>query len=129
MRATAVIINNGKILLMYRFYKNKEYYVLPGGGVEKDEQVEAAVVREIKEETNLDIKVDKKLWEFIDDFDKRTHHFFLVTKFKGNMQLGGPEVKRNSDTDKYLLEWHYLSNLSELLIYPNEIKEFLKNLL
>jgi 8-oxo-dGTP pyrophosphatase MutT (NUDIX family) len=123
MRATAVIIQNGQILLIHRFCDGKEYYVLPGGGVEKDEDIEVATIREIKEETNLDAKLDRKLWEHKDDFDNRTHYFFLVTEFKGNLQLSGPEAERNSDFDKYILEWHNINKIDKLLIYPEEIKK------
>jgi len=36
-----------------------EYYVLPGGTVEKWEKIEEAVIRELKEETNLEGVVTK----------------------------------------------------------------------
>lgn len=121
MRAAAVIIKNGQILLIHRFCDGKEYYVLPGGGVEKGEDIEVATIREIKEETSLDAKLDKKLWEYKDDFDNRTHYFFLVTKFKGELKLSGPEAERNSDSDKYILEWHDLNKIENLLIYPEKI--------
>lgn len=126
MRATAVIIKNRQILLIHRFCDWKEYYLLPGGSVEKDEDIETATIREIKEETNLDAKLEKKLWEYRDDFDNRIHHSFLVKNFSGNLQLSGPEAKRNSDNDKYILEWHEINRIDNLLIYPEIIKEKIK---
>ena len=36
-RVSAIIINDGKILLIHRFRDGKEYWVLPGGGVEQSE--------------------------------------------------------------------------------------------
>ncbi len=54
----AVIIYKGKIVLIKR--KNppyKDQFALPGGFVEVGETVEAAAVREAKEETGLDIEL------------------------------------------------------------------------
>jgi 8-oxo-dGTP pyrophosphatase MutT (NUDIX family) len=123
MRAVSVIIKNKQILLIHRFRNGKEYYVLPGGAVEKNENIKTAIIREIKEETNLDAKLDRKLWEYKNNFDNRIHHYFLVTKFKGDLKLSGPEAKRNSDFNKYILEWHNLFELDDLFIYPEKIKK------
>jgi ADP-ribose pyrophosphatase YjhB (NUDIX family) len=39
-RATAIIIENGKILLIKRIKSGMEYFVVPGGGVEEGETLE-----------------------------------------------------------------------------------------
>ena len=52
--------NNGEILIVKRHPKSKtdpEMWELPGGKVEKGEHFADALVREIKEETNLDVNV------------------------------------------------------------------------
>lgn len=51
----AVIIENGKILLTRQW----DGYSLIGGGVEKGETIEKAVIREVKEETGLAMMPDK----------------------------------------------------------------------
>ena len=55
IRVGGVIINDGKVLLLHRVKKDQEYYVFPGGHVLKNERAEDALLREIKEETGLDI--------------------------------------------------------------------------
>lgn len=52
--ARAVIIKDGKLLLMKRFKLDREYYTLPGGDVEKGETPDQTVIREIKEETSIE---------------------------------------------------------------------------
>jgi 8-oxo-dGTP diphosphatase len=55
-----IIKNNDKILIVKRHPKSRtdpEMWELPGGKVEKGEFFADALVREIKEETNLDVKV------------------------------------------------------------------------
>lgn len=53
--ARAIIIENGKMLVMYRNKYGSEYFTLVGGRANKDETMEQALVREIKEETGLDV--------------------------------------------------------------------------
>ncbi len=54
----AMIFINGKILLLKKPIASKDghgYFELPGGGVQPYESASEAIVREIKEETNLDV--------------------------------------------------------------------------
>ncbi len=53
--ARAIIIEDGKILVMHRNKYGSQYYTLVGGRVAEGETTEQALVREIKEETGLDI--------------------------------------------------------------------------
>jgi len=104
MISRALILDNDKILLIHRFKYGREYFVLPGGHIEEGESEEEALIREIKEETNLDARIDKKLWTLKNPLDNSENHFFLVTKFSGNLQLGGPELERNCEEDKHIFE-------------------------
>lgn len=49
--ARAIIINDGKIAMVYS--KKYNYYKFPGGGIEADECMEDALIREVLEETGL----------------------------------------------------------------------------
>jgi 8-oxo-dGTP pyrophosphatase MutT (NUDIX family) len=53
--ARAIIIENDKVLVMYRNKQGSQYYTLVGGRVADGETPETALVREIKEETGLEI--------------------------------------------------------------------------
>ena len=122
-RVSAVIINEGMVLLIHRIKNGKEYYVLPGGSVENGEDNERALRREVGEETGLDIEMEKELWQIEDAFDRRKQFVYLITKYSGETSLGGPEKERQSEKNQYILEWHSVNKLSELLMYPEEIKE------
>jgi 8-oxo-dGTP diphosphatase len=64
--ATAIIeFPNDKILLVKRgTVPFRDYWALPGGKVEVGETVEQTVVREVKEETGLVIKIVQKIGEY-----------------------------------------------------------------
>ncbi|MBY9012891.1 MAG: NUDIX hydrolase [Candidatus Lokiarchaeota archaeon] len=52
----------GNVVLIKRKYPPfQNYYALPGGFIDEGEKPVEAVIREVKEETNLDVKVESKL--------------------------------------------------------------------
>jgi 8-oxo-dGTP diphosphatase len=53
--ARAIIIENNKILVMHRDKHGSQYFTLVGGRANDDETPEQALVREVKEETGLDV--------------------------------------------------------------------------
>ena len=53
--ARAIIFEDGKVLVMHRNKYGSEYYTLVGGRLNDTETPEAALVREVKEETGLDV--------------------------------------------------------------------------
>lgn len=128
-RAAAIIIRNDEILLMHRLKDGEEYFVFPGGGVEKGESTKDAVIREIKEELGLEITINRLLFVQTNKYDPgRTNYFFLVKEFKGTPKLGGPEKKRMNKNNQYYPEWKNLNQLKQLTnLYPEEAKrKFLK---
>jgi 8-oxo-dGTP diphosphatase len=79
----AVIVAGGKVLIVKRKYDPLAgQWSLPGGGVELGETLEDSIVREMREETGLDIEVGP----VIEVFDRITrdedgevrYHFVLV---------------------------------------------------
>jgi mutator protein MutT len=79
----AVIVQDGKVLLVKRKYEPLAgQWSLPGGAVEVGETLEACLVRELLEETGLEVSVGP----VIEVFDRITHddegrvlyHFALV---------------------------------------------------
>lgn len=119
-RAVLIIADDNKILLLYRFKNGEEYYVFPGGGVEEGEEILDAAVREAKEETGLDVTIQRSLWDY--ENKGRIEHFFLVDKFSGKLKIGGPEEERQSPDNVYRLEWVESEKLSGLKLVPETMK-------
>ena len=65
VRYQGLIIKDDRVLLIChtRHSDGASYWVIPGGGIEPGESEEECVIREMKEETNLDVIVDRLLIE------------------------------------------------------------------
>jgi mutator protein MutT len=79
----AVIVDGGKVLIVKRKYDPLAgQWSLPGGGVELGETLEDSIVREMLEETGLDIEVGPVIEVFDritrDDDGSVKYHFVLV---------------------------------------------------
>lgn len=62
LSSAVLVINEGKFLLGKRNKVNANgMWVIPGGGVNFGESTEKAALRELKEETNLDVNIIKFL--------------------------------------------------------------------
>lgn len=58
----AVVVHNGKVLLAYRNNKPAQHlWWVPGGRVLKDETLEQAILRKMKEELGVMVKIEKRL--------------------------------------------------------------------
>lgn len=53
--ARAIVIENGEILVMKRIKQGVEYYTLVGGRLNDTESPEQALIREVREETGLEV--------------------------------------------------------------------------
>ena len=125
IRAVGILIKNNKVLLMWRKKDGQEYYVFPGGGKENNETVEVAVVREIKEETTIEAKIEKLLYthKLIDSGDQ---FFYLCSYVSGKPELGDFNEKQGQNkNDQYKPMWIEISKLPKLLVYPLEIRDWL----
>jgi len=57
----AVIVRDGKVLIMRDVREEKEIWEIPGGRLNEGEEVQAGLMREIKEELGIDVEVVKVL--------------------------------------------------------------------
>ena len=101
----AVIVCNGKILLEKRKSEpGRGKWTVPGGLVELGESAEQTVMREVREETNLEVE-DPKLIDIVnsitlDENGKIKYHFVIVDYF---VKLKGGTLKAADDAAE--LRW------------------------
>jgi 8-oxo-dGTP diphosphatase len=115
-RATAIIIRNGKVLLIHRHKPGRDYYTLPGGGVELEETFEEATIREVKEETGLDVLALHLASRYITL--EKEENYYLADVTPGEPVLGGPEAIRQNPDDSYILLWVDAAELESTNLLP-----------
>ena len=89
--SAAVIVKDNKYFIAKR-NKDKHlggYFEFPGGKQDDNETLEQTAIREIKEELNVDITVDRKLGEehYSDEKINVHLHYFFCTIIKGDIIL------------------------------------------
>ena len=111
--ARAVILRNGQMLLLERWRRNKHgkqrhYYSIPGGGIDRGETPEDAVIRELREEMLIDIRPIRLLARQVDTKRGNYHHYFLSEIVSGeptfNMQ-SEEGTYRFMTGNKYAVAW------------------------
>ncbi len=133
--ARAVIIHEGRVLLLRAQEPGRTYYFLPGGHVQHGERAQEAAVREVKEETGLEVAVERALG--VREFIAARH-----TKRPKNMPAGhhalaviflcrllGSEVGRfQCDTGAggvSGMEWIDLAKVAGVELHPPHLKTLL----
>lgn len=115
-RATAIIIRNGKLLLIHRQKPGRDFYVLPGGGVDLEESFEEACIREVKEETGLDVLSLHLVSRYITL--EKEENYYLTQVTPAEPVLGGAESQRQSPEDSYTFFWVGAAQLESLNLRP-----------
>jgi ADP-ribose pyrophosphatase YjhB (NUDIX family) len=126
IRVAAIIVRNGHILLARHQRKGARYWVLPGGAVEYRETLEQALVRELKEEANLDITV-RDLVMVSDSMPKDLRRHVVDVFFTADVAGGKLRV---GVSDKRLVDMQFVAveRLSRLRLYPNLRRQLLRGI-
>lgn len=128
-----VVIFRGKILLLYKNYRNKyEGWVLPKGTVEIGESHEETALREVKEESGAKAEivkyVGKSQYSFSvpgDTVEKDVHWYLMI----GNSYFSKPQKEEyfeDSGFYKYHEAYHLLKFANERQILEKAYNEYLE---
>ncbi|MEQ9376945.1 MAG: NUDIX domain-containing protein [Imperialibacter sp.] len=105
----AIIFNPDNEVLLCRSSKWGDKYVFPGGHIELGEKMEDALVREVKEETGLDIfdiqLISLQEAVYSDTFEAKKHFIFIDFICKTNSF----EVVLNDEAEEF--EWVSLEEI------------------
>ncbi len=127
--AGGIIINNGQVLIIKNAAmrdKNKAYWGFPKGHINPGEKSEEAAIREIKEETGVEVEIVKKLGESRYVFTKDGEKIFkLVVYFVMNYKSG--ELKPQQD-EVLEVKWVELEEALKILSFKKD-KEMLQKAL
>lgn len=57
-----VMDDKNRMLMVCQHHEERDIWMVPGGGIEEGESSLEAAVREVDEETGLDVQIEKLLW-------------------------------------------------------------------
>jgi len=117
-----LIFNSEGKALLVKSDKWRDHYCIPGGHIELGETMREALLREIKEETGLDVHdVEFALMqEFIFDEAFHEERHFLFLDFVCQTDAQEDEVALNYENQDYT--WVFLEEALELPIEPYTIR-------
>ena len=128
-----VVIFRGKILLLYKNFKNKyEGWVLPKGTVEQGEEYKETALREVKEETGVSAEIVKYIgksqytFNVPNDVVDKDVHWYLMSSNNYYSKPQKEEYFEDSGYYKYHEAYHLLKFANERQILEKAYNEYLE---
>lgn len=123
--ARAIVIKDSQLLVMHRNKFGTEYETLPGGGVEVGESPEAAVVRELQEETSV-IVSDARLVFIEESGDPYGTQFVYLCTYGSGEPMLAPDSEEafinKLGENLYEPRWVQIADLPNLPFVSEKLK-------
>ncbi len=121
-----VLDEENRILMVKHEHPERTVWMVPGGGIEEGESSAQAAVREVLEETGLQVEIGGLIWhvEEVSERGQRFVNFFRATVTGGQLKLGyDPEL---GDSEQVLADIRFM-NREEVTALENLYPEFLRH--
>lgn len=122
IRVAALVLREDSILLVLHQKGNKQYYLLPGGGVEPGESGQEALAREVLEETGLTVVPQRLVFTTESVSPDRSRHIrqqVYLCEAKG-------EIGQSGDVRVAGARFVSKEEFKGITFYPNIKKEILE---
>lgn len=131
-RVAGIAIHNNRILLHTTL--TDDFWNLPGGRVEFNESTDRTIIREIKEELDIEVQTKELLFvreDFFEYDDKQYHeigfYYSIDLPEWHEVTQENDEFYGNEEGSKIIFKWFPLDQLKDLNVYPEILKtELLK---
>lgn len=134
-RVAAIVFDtSGERVLIHRA-PNEPFWTMPGGRVELMEPAAEALKREMQEELDVEVNVERLLWvveNFFPYNGKDWHEiaFYFLVSFPPGSPLYGHTDTFTGDEEgmKLIFEWHDLDTINEVYLLPSFLRTALTDL-
>ncbi|RCW45445.1 NUDIX hydrolase [Paenibacillus prosopidis] len=131
-RVAGIAIHDNRILLHTTL--KDDFWNLPGGRVEFNESTDLTILREIKEELDIEVRIEELLFvnEDFFEYDGKKYHeicfYYLITFPLGHEIIRiDDEFYGIEDEGRLIFKWFLIDQLIELNVYPEILRtELLK---
>ena len=129
IRAGVILLCGDSLALIRRIKPSRQYFVIPGGGVEEGEYTEDGATRETKEELGIAVEI-QRLVAVVEKLEggRITHLQLYYHAEMGGGVFGsgvGEEFFRSERHGSYEPIWLPLSKLHKHEVYPNALANYL----
>ncbi|MRX39448.1 NUDIX domain-containing protein [Flavobacterium sp. LC2016-23] len=112
--------NNLYVLLIeQKFGSAEKYWALPGGLVKPEESLSDAVIRELREETNVQLTFMEQLYTFGDDIKRDSRNRVISVAYYALVDASNLEIKADTDAEK--VQWFKIDEVPSLAFDHNLI--------
>lgn len=125
-RAAGIVLNNKKEIILMNL-TNMHFHMLPGGGMDSNEDLQEALYRELKEETGANVEIISELGIVVENLEQRQMKqitYFYLTKVVG--EIGEPNFMPDELEQGYQVEWYSIDDTIKILEEENEYEEYIK---
>ena len=128
-----VVIFRGKILLLYKNFRTRyEGWVLPKGTIERGETYQETALREVKEETGVNARINEYVgkseysFSIPGDVVEKEVHWFLMASDSYYSRPQREEYFYHSGYYKYIEAYHLLKFPNEKIILEKAYNKYLE---
>ena len=107
------------LLIEQQFGFSEKYWALPGGLVQDNESLSDAVIRELHEETNVQLTFMEQLYTFGDDINRDSRNRVISVAYYALVDASNLEIK--ADTDAERVQWFKIDEIPSLAFDHNLI--------
>jgi 8-oxo-dGTP diphosphatase len=132
--AKAIIIQDGRLLVLKMVDSEGDFYILPGGGQKHGEPLTDALKRECLEEIGTSVRIGSL--RLIREYIGRNHEFSkedadthqIEFMFECELEPGAvPKVGHRPDETQVGIAWLPVSELDKYRLYPKVLRTIIRN--
>jgi 8-oxo-dGTP diphosphatase len=127
IRVSVLLFKEDELLVINMKRDSSNIFILPGGALENKESIFDAGIREVKEETNLKIGIEKIAYikELYTENEESLDIILLGKILKGKLRKGyDPEYGNNQVLNE--VRWVKIKNLNNLNFHPKQLANHLE---